>query len=437
MKRDIRNIVIVIGGGPAGLMAAGTAAACGAKVVLFEKNAKCGKKLLLTGSGKCNITNSAPFDTFLEKFAENKKFLYPAFKELFSDDLEEFFNQHNVFFETEENGKVFPVTKTSSSVLEALLAFCAKNNVDIHLGEPVISIEHIGQTDTNEPTGTTSCINWKVATNKQFYEAKSVIIATGGLSYPKTGSSGDGYRFAKDYAHNIAPTRPALVPLETIDTWSASLSGVSLKDVTVSLIENISDKPSKIIATQRGDLLFTHFGLSGPTILFLSRWLPDNFEEQAPHHTYIIMVDLLPMKSQSEIDTMLLQHISSNPSRQLKTILHKDFNIPISLASTIVTHCGYREEITGQEITKEKRKVILSKLKSLAFPLSKTRGYKEAMITAGGISTKEIRPQTMESKLVSNLFFAGELIDIDGFTGGYNLQAAFSTGYLAGKNASQ
>ncbi len=452
-KEKEKSVVIVVGGGPAGLMAASTAAACGARAILFEKNSHCGKKLLLTGSGKCNITNQAPLDLFLEQYAENRKFLYPAFKSLFHDELEHFFNRHHVFFVTEENGKVFPSTKTSGTVLSALLEGCAENKVEIHLEEPVISIEPIQPSTTEAGHGrlnsdklvddgqnhssSVDSRNWKVITAKCTYEAQSVILATGGLSYPKTGSTGNGYQLAKACSHTIVSTRPALVPVEVVDPWCTALSGISMRGVAVGLYEESHDHISRKIAEQRGDLLFTHFGLSGPPVLFLSRWLPDHFEEQFSLRTFIMTVDLLPMRSTDEIEKSLLQAFAAAPARQLKTILSKDYGIPLAAASALVSHLGFKEEITGQEITREKRKCLLSALKSLRFPLSKTRGYQEAMVTAGGISTKEIRPQTMESKLVSNLFFAGELIDIDGFTGGYNLQAAFSTGYLAGRNASQ
>jgi len=430
MEKVKQPVVIVIGGGPAGLMAAGTAAFFGSKVLLLEKNARCGQKLLLTGSGKCNITNSAPLELFLDQFAENKKFLYPAFKGLFYDELETFFNRHHVFFQTEENGKVFPSTKTAADVLSALLDYCSENHVDIHNSEPVTAIERM-QSDEDDRQ------HWRVITEKTVYEAGSIILATGGLSYPRTGSTGDGYSLAKSFSHTIVSTRPALVPVEVAEPWCKALSGISLKGVAVGLYRESQSHASQKLAEQKDDLLFTHFGLSGPAILFLSRWLPDHFEEQSPLQTFAATVDLFPMRTAEELEKDLLRFIASTPLRMLKTILNKEFDIPLAVASALVSHLGFKEDISGQEITKEKRKLLLSALKSLRFPLSKTRGYREAMVTAGGVSTKEIRPQSMESKLVPSLFFAGEVIDIDGYTGGFNLQAAFSTGCLAGKSASQ
>lgn len=421
----------VVGGGPAGLMAAGTAASSGAKVLLFEKNSRCGRKLLLTGSGKCNITNQASLEQFLDRYAENGKFLYPAFKELFSDGLEHFFSRYGVRFQTEENRKVFPESKDAGSVLSALLSYCQENKVEFHLEEPVLSMEQTETQNTHDSSGRM----WRITTSVKTYEAASVILATGGLSYPKTGSTGDGYALAKTVSHTIRPTRPALVPVTTEEPWSKALSGISMRNVKVSLYGNHAGNNTVKIAEQTGDLLFTHFGLSGPPILFLSRWLPEHMETQSGNHSYSMVVDLFPTRSRNEIESLLLHYISANPTRQLKTALSKEFDMPLALSSALIGHLGFSETITGQETTKAKRAVLLDALNALSFPLSGTRGYREAMVTAGGVDTKEIRPQSMESKKVSHLFFAGELIDIDGYTGGYNLQAAFSTGYLAGKNA--
>ena len=427
-KNRLKPVVIVIGGGPAGLMAAGTAACSGARTILFEKNPQCGAKLLLSGSGKCNITNHAPLEQFLDNYPENRKFLYPAFKKFFREELESFFNERHVFFRTEENGKIFPSTKSAESVLDALLAFCHENEVEFHLGEPVLSLRQQRASQSE---------HWVVKTVLRDYAAKSVIVATGGLSYPNTGSTGDGYAFARACSHTVVPTRPALVALVTTDPWSMPLCGISLRNVRVSLLKKTNGCDFCRIAVAQGDLLFTHFGLSGPPVLFLSRWLPDRFEEQSDLHSFFLDVDLFPALTLEETEQSLLRGFASAPARQLKTILNKEMGIPLAVAGAFAGHLGFREDITGQEITKEKRKRLLASLKALRFPLSRTKGYQEAMVTAGGISTKEIHPQTMESTLASHLYFAGELIDIDGYTGGFNLQAAFSTGYIAGICAAQ
>ena len=416
-----KPIVAVIGGGPAGLMAAGTAAACGASVLHFEKNAQCGRKLLITGAGRCNITNSAPFDQFLDQYPENKKFLFPAFKRFFVDELKEFCGQYHLSLVLDDNGKYFPETQQAQSVLDLLLSYCQEQRVAFHCGTPV-----------REVSG--GAADWTIHTARGLYSANAVIVATGGLSYPRTGSDGDGYRMAASLSHVIVPTRPALVALEISSPNCAALSGISLKDVPVELWEKIDSASSRKIAVQRGDLLFTHFGVSGPPVLFLSRWLPADFADRE-FPGYVLIVDLVPASSLHELENKLLAIFALTPNRQLKNVLSQNLEIPHAVAAMIVTQCSFKEDILCQEITKVNRKVLLMKLKSFCFSIARTRGYKEAMVTAGGVSTQEINPRTMESKLQPGLYFAGEIIDIDGYTGGYNLQAAFSTGYLAGKSA--
>ncbi|MHB1484990.1 MAG: BaiN/RdsA family NAD(P)/FAD-dependent oxidoreductase [Saccharofermentanales bacterium] len=423
-ETNSKQIIAVIGGGPAGLMAAGTAAASGASVLLFEKNSQCGRKLLITGSGKCNVTNNAPFDFFLDQYPENKKFLYSAFKQFFVEDLKILFNRYHLSLIQDDNGKLFPETQQSKSVLDVLLSYCKDQQVVFHYKEPV---KEVAKNETG----------WTIQTDQGSYHVDSVIISTGGFSYPKTGSDGTGHTIAAKLSHLIVPTRPALVPLEISDPDCSSLSGISLKNVIVKLYKKDLSNQSKIIAVQQGDLLFTHFGVSGPPILFLSRWLPSDFDHPDFSGDYFINVDLLPAISHSALENTLLKIFGSTPNRQLTSVLSLEFGIPHAVTKMIVTHCGFKEDIHCQEVTKEYRKKLLAVLKSLCLSISKTRGYQEAMVTAGGVSTKEINPHTMESKLQPGLFFAGEIIDVDGYTGGYNLQAAFSTGYLAGKCAAK
>lgn len=485
-NRNSGPAVGVIGGGPAGLMAAGTAALAGASVVLFEKNASCGKKLLLSGAGKCNIANNAPLEEFLEQFPENGKFLYPVFKGFFTGELEEFFNQHHVFFHLEENGKYFPDTNKASSVLDALMSFCTENHVDLHLEEPVLDVSESGSPDNDAPAGTRKAgfldgisgdnrlvPRWEIRTVTGTYFVDSVIIATGGLSYPRTGSSGDGYRIAANLSHSIVPTRPGLVPVEVAEPWCSRLSGIGLKDIAVTLWENGAVHSARRITAMSGDLLFTHFGLSGPVILFLSRWIrefpsgtgihgidphsgvsgsgnPDNLvysivspdtdscpgsDSAKPDGHYFLTADLISSLSQVAAGSALLRAFADSPNKQLKTVLSQCFGIPHAVASVIVESCDMNEEAFCRDVTKERRKKLLDRLKAFHFTIVKTRGYNEAMVTAGGIETKEIHPRTMESTLHPGLYFAGEIIDIDGFTGGFNLQAAFSTGHLAGRSA--
>jgi predicted Rossmann fold flavoprotein len=432
-KTTIRPLVAVIGGGPAGLMAAGTAAAAGASVLLFEKNARCGKKLLMTGSGKCNITNHAPFDEFLEQFPENRKFLYPAFTEFFREELEAFFRQFNVFFKLDENGKFFPDTFKAASVLDALLSFCSANHVDLRLEEPVLDIAAVDADSDNAPAP-----RWKITTSKNVYLADSVIIATGGLSYPGTGCSGDGYRMAAGLSHTIVPTRPALVPVEVSEPWCRQLSGASLKNVSAVLWRSDAGSMPRKVAAASGDLLFTHFGLSGPAVLSISRWmedLPADPGDGSLPPSYHLTIDLIPAVSPADAEASLLRAIADHPNKQLKNVLGSRFGIPQAFASVIAECGGPGSEAFCRDVTKEQRKKLLDMLKAFPFTIIKTRGYREAMVTAGGISTKEISPRTMESTRRPGLYFAGEVIDIDGFTGGFNLQAAFSTGHLAGRSA--
>jgi len=407
-------VIAVIGGGPAGLMAAGTAAAQGARVILFEKKPSCGIKLLITGSGRCNVTHHAPWAEFLANYPENSKFLYPAFKTFFVEDLVAFFRLHGLELTMDENNKYFPETQHAKSVLDALLHYCAENRVSIHTEEPVINISQ-------------SVSQWFIQTNLASYQADAVIVATGGLSYPRTGSDGDGLRMAANLSHTIITTRPALVPLEISNFDCSELSGISLADVKIA--------PEDTAHTCRGSLLFTHFGVSGPAVLSISRWLPAELDQPQNADQYRLVIDLLPSLDAPAIEQMILDSIAQTPKRQLKNLLSQSFNIPVALAAKIIVYCRWPEDMLSQQVTREYRKKLVTTLKSFHLTIHKTRGYQEAMVTAGGLSTHEINPRTMESKLHQGLYFAGEIIDIDGFTGGFNLQAAFSTGCLAGKSA--
>lgn len=376
-ESNSKPVVVVIGGGPAGLLAAGTAAASGASVLLFEKNSHCGRKLLITGAGRCNITSSASIDQFLDQYPENRKFLFPAFKQFFVDELKTFCGQYHLSLVLDDNGKYFPETQQAQSVLDVLLSFCQEHRVAFHCSEPVREI-------SGGDTG------WIIQSARGEYKADAVIVATGGLSYPRTGSEGDGYRMAASLSHVIVPTRPALVALEISSPGCAALSGISLRDVPVELWEKNEMDATRKIAVQRGDLLFTHFGVSGPPVLFLSRWLPADFDSTDSSGHYVLIVDLVASSPQNVLENRLLEIFASTPNRQLKNVLGQSFEIPHAVAAMIVTQCGFKEEILCQEMTKAKRKVLLTRLKSFCFTIAKTRGYKEAMVTAGGVSTQEI-----------------------------------------------
>jgi predicted Rossmann fold flavoprotein len=425
MNKEKKPVIAVIGGGPAGLMAAGVAGESGASVLLFETNAKCGRKLLLTGSGKCNITNTAPMKEFLEHFPENRKFLYPSFKHFFTEDLERFFNQYGLFFQREDNnnGKIFPQDHRAATVLEVLLTYCQDNQVDFHLSEPVRQIKK-GEA-------------WEIVTDKGVYPVTSAIIATGGLSYPGTGSAGSGYLMAESLGISIEPTRPALVPLVCADKWCRELTGISLEGVKTSLWESAGGGSFRKIISMSEDILFTHFGVSGPAALSISRWIKSSPKscDKDLQCDYRLTIDLCPERSAEDVEKLLLEVFSQSPNKLLRSVISRNFGLPNAVSSVLVRLCTPIEDIYCRDTTREIRRKMISMLKSLPLTVLETKGYNEAMVTAGGVSTRELDPRTMGSRRNPGIYFAGEVIDIDGFTGGFNLQAAFSTGYLAGRSA--
>ncbi len=432
MNKGEKPVIAVIGGGPAGLMAAGTAGGSGASVLLFEKNAKCGRKLLLTGSGKCNITNNAPMKDFLDHYPENSKFLYPAFKQFFTEELERFFNRYGLFFQREDNGKIFPEDHRAESVLDVLLAYCQDNRVDFHLGEPVRQIVKVkAQADA---AASSSSNRWDIITDKGVYPVTSVIVATGGLSYPGTGSSGSGYLMAKSLAISVIPTRPALVPLICAEQWCAELTGISLEKAKTTLWESTGGGTFHKVISVSEDILFTHFGVSGPAALFLSRWVKsaNDSSPEAPLNDYRLTIDLCPARSAEAVENSLLEAFLQSPNKLLRTVVSKQFDLPNAVSSVLVRLCTSDDEICCRDTVRDIRRKMVSLIKALPLTVLETKGYSEAMVTAGGVSTRELDPRSMESRSHPGLYFAGEVIDIDGFTGGFNLQAAFSTGYLAG-----
>ncbi len=406
--------IIVIGGGPAGMIAAGKAASMSKKVLLIEKNEKLGKKLYLTGKGRCNITNTASLEDFLMKIPKNTKFMYSSLSSFFNVDIVQLLNSLGLETKIERGDRVFPFSDKSSDVIKHLEKYMRMNNVLVMLNTKVISIK----SDNGVVRGV------ELSTG-EFLTTKSVIIATGGLSYPMTGSDGDGYKFAEDLGHKVTDLYPALVPLIVKESYIKELQGLTLKNVTISLKAD-----EEVLYSDFGELLFTHYGLSGPLILTASYYA---IEALRKNKNLSVFIDLKPYMDYEELDRRLL--------KDFEKFINKNFNNSLNelLPKKLIPVIVKLSKISGikpvNKITKKEREGLVTLLKGLKFEIIDTRPIKEAIITCGGISVKEINPKTMESKLIKGLFFAGELIDVIGFTGGYNLQIAFSTGYAAGTYA--
>ena len=402
----MKNIA-VIGGGAAGLIAAGTAYENGANVTIFEKNAKLGRKIAITGKGRCNVTNNCSETEFLNNVVTNPRFLYSAISAFSPADVMEFFESRKVPLKTERGNRVFPVSDRAYDIVDALGAYASR-----------CKIVHEAVTDISVTNGMVDGVKVK----DRFYPFDAVIVCTGGASYPLTGSTGDGYRFAEKLGHTVIPARGALIPIETDDRYE--LAGLSLKNVTLNVTLN-----GKKIYSELGEMLFTHFGVSGPLVLTASSLMKHD-----PLSDYKMSIDLKPALDAAALDKRLLSDFEKYKNKNFGNALGD--LLPIKMIPLIIGMSGISEYKKVYEITKEERAKLCSVLK--AFPISPVsfRPIEEAIITSGGISVKEINPRTMQSKLISGLYFAGEIIDVDAFTGGFNLQIAFSTGRAAGTSAS-
>ncbi len=407
MNNDRR--VAIIGGGPAGMMAAATAASEGKKVILFEKNDFLGKKLLITGKGRCNVTNKADISEFIKNVPVNGNFLYSAFYSFTNIDLIDLLARLGVETKVERGDRVFPVSDKAKDVVNAF----AKYVLDCGAKIVKVAVKKIVVNEDNTKT--------VVLADKRAVKCDSVIIATGGASYPLTGSTGDGYNFAKDLGHTIVDLKPSLVPLVVKEDYIGKLQGLSLKNISVTLMSD-----GKKVYEDFGEMLFTHYGLSGPVVLSASSHMRKNAK-------YTLSVDLKPALDESVLDKRILRDFEQLKNKDFINSL--DALLPKKLIPVIVELSGIDAHKKINEITKQERKNLVTLLKNLKFEIAGFRPIKEAIITSGGINVKEINPGTMESKIVSGIFFAGEIIDTDAYTGGFNLQIAFSTGYLAGKNA--
>ena len=413
--------VVVIGGGPAGMMAAITAAQNRHKVILIEKMNMLGKKLLITGKGRCNITSSLYMSDFIKNIPGNGRFLYSAFQNYTNQDIIEFLKQQGLEVKEERGNRIFPVTDKSKDVLECFKRKLKELDVDVRLNTTVKEII----VKDGYVSG--------VLTEEEKIYADRVILATGGKSYPLTGSTGDGYIMASKLGHTIETIKPSLVPLEIYNREEAiKMQGLSLRNVRIKIVDKTSENQEKEIYEDFGEMLFTHFGISGPTILSGSAHLVryPNLEELLKAKKIKLYIDLKPALTEEQLDDRILRDFKELKNKQFKNSL--DNLLPQKMISYIIEKSGIPEERKVNEITKEERKRILHLLKRLEFTIKDFRPIEEAIITSGGINTKEINPKTMESKLIKGLYFAGEIIDVDAYTGGFNLQIAYSTGYTAG-----
>ena len=406
--------IIVIGGGAAGMMAAAAAAGQGSEVLLCEKNEKLGKKLFITGKGRCNLTNHCDMDALFGNVVTNGKFLYSAFYGFDNQAAMDWFEKAGCRLKTERGGRVFPVSDHSSDVIGALSGQLKREKVDIRFRKRAKSL----------------LVQEGKAKGVEFSDGEieygdGVILATGGLSYPLTGSDGDGYRMAEEKGHTIKETSPSLVPLTVLEKWCWDLQGLSLKNVKISL----SQDGKKAFYEGFGEMLFTHFGVSGPLILSASSY----YGKKCKGGRAALRLDLKPALSPEQLDKRLLRDFEENKNKQFKNSLGRLF--PSKLIPVMVDLSGIEEEKKIHEITKGERAHFAHLIKNMEVTVTGMRGYEEAIITRGGVSVKEVNPSTMESKIVKGLYFAGEMLDVDALTGGFNLQIAWSTGYLAGTSA--
>lgn len=412
--------IAVIGCGAAGMMAAAAAAENGAAVTIYEKNEKPGKKLFITGKGRCNLTNTCDTEDFFSNVCHNAKFLYSAVYGYDKDFVMDFFEKNGCALKEERGGRVFPVSDHSSDVIRTLIRVLQELQVQIRYNSMVTKIAYQD-----------GAVNMITVNGKEKIPVDAVIVCTGGLSYESTGSSGDGYRFAAEAGHSIIEQTPSLVPFTVKESWYTQLQGLSLKNVSI-LMERSGDdtstksRKSKIVYEGFGEMLFTHFGVSGPLILTASTCYEPGTE-------MILHLDLKPALSQEQLDKRFLRDFEEGLNKQFGNILGGLF--PAKLIPVIISLSGIDPEKRVNDISRQERQLLVQLTKNITMTVTGTRGYPEAIITRGGVNVKEINASTMESKFCRGLYFAGEVMDLDAVTGGFNLQIAWSTGHLAGVNA--
>lgn len=409
IKRMIYDVAIV-GAGAAGLMAAGTAAKLGHKVILLEKNKQPARKVMITGKGRCNVTNySLTAQELIANVPRNGRFLYSALSQFMPLDTMSFFEDLGVVLKTERGNRVFPQSDKASDIVTALKKYTTQNGVVLK----TFFVEHITKKED---------VFYLDNVDGETVQADNVIIATGGMSYAKTGSTGDGYKFAKSFGHTITKLTPSLVPLEVNEGWCMLLQGLSLKNVTLKVLEQ---NKSKVIYEDFGEMIFTHYGISGPIVLSASAHMKDMQKKQ-----YCVIINLKPALSHEQLSARLQRDFLEFGNKDFINALDK--LLPQKLIPIIVQLSQIPKRKKTNQITKEERESLAKLLKALPLSIKKMRPIEEAIITSGGVDVNEINPKTLESKLCSGLYFVGEVIDVDAYTGGFNLQIAFSTGYLAG-----
>ena len=404
-----RTELIVIGGGAAGMMCAYTAASRGVDTIILEPNRQLGRKVRITGKGRCNLTNNCDVKEFMRNIPGDGRFLYSALNRFSPSDTMAFFEEHGMPVKTERGNRVFPVSDNANDVAGTLTRLCEREGV---------RIIHTHAKRIHFPNGAVE----GVETEDGLIACRAAAVCTGGLSYPLTGSTGDGYDFARAAGHTVTPQRPSLVPLESPDAYCAEMQGFSLKNVALSVFED-----NKLIFKEQGEMLFTHFGVSGPLVLSASAHIRHLGEKQ-----YRLEIDLKPALDEKKLDLRILRDFEKYANREFKNALC-DLE-GYTMIPTLIKLSEIPEDLKVNSITREQRMRLLHLLKAFPVAVSGTRPIDEAIVTSGGVCTKEIDPRTMESKLVSGLYFAGEVLDVDGYTGGFNLQIAWSTGYVAGSS---
>ncbi len=408
----VRNVVVV-GAGAAGLFAAGIAAEAGASVTVFEKNPYPGKKLNITGKGRCNVTNNCDFDELMANIPQNPRFMYSAFSAFTPQDMMAFLEKEGVELKTERGGRVFPVSDRARDITDALYAFAKRNGAKFKTAKvEELIIENEAVCGVRTALETVSC--------------DAVIVATGGASYPLTGSTGDGYRFAESVGHTVVSPRGSLVPLCAERELCRTAQGLTLKNVVLSAF----NEKGKQLFSEIGEMLFTHFGMSGPLVLSASAHMRD-FEKER----YYVTIDLKPGLTPEKLEERILRDIEEKKNKDLANILRG--LLPSGMIPIVLKKSGIDASVKGNSLTREMRRNLRDTLKSLKFDIDEKRPIEEAIITSGGVNVREINPKTMESKKISGLYFAGEVLDVDAYTGGFNLQIAWSSAYVAGKSVAE